>query len=161
MALGLLIAVSGVFSSARSVDLFTLVASLLIGGAWFAFGKYGGIPLVETVAGWRPPGVSTEITASHRDGLLLMRRRRWAIWAVIPGILGISALVIHSGSRVRPEMFVLAAVPLAVINFRYFLSRCPRCGYGFFTRSRSRAASLRLTNECGHCGLSLNGYRQR
>ena len=60
----------------------------------------------------------------------------------------------------HPELAVfLLGVPLAFINFRYYLSRCPRCGLGFFTRSASRAALLRRGNICGHCGLSLYAYK--
>jgi hypothetical protein len=39
-------------------DLFMLVGGLLVGGGWFAFGKYGGLPLVDTAADWRPPAYS-------------------------------------------------------------------------------------------------------
>src|SRR5258708_24522906 len=159
MGFGLFVVLGGVFSAPRQPDLFMLVTSVLVGGTWFAFGKYGGLPLVETVARWQPPTVLTEITSVQRQGLVVMRRRKWTMWAAIPATLGLAALLVAFEPVGRPEMILLvAAVPIAFINFRYLLSRCPRCGYGFFTRSRSRAAPLHLASVCGHCGLSLHAY---
>jgi len=146
---------------ATAKDLFMPIGGVLVGGAWFAFGKYGGLPLVNTVTDWHPsaPGALEEM---HRRGLLVMRRRRWFVWAAIPGAFVVAALLIPllmQGGH--PELVVLVlGVPLAFVNCRYYLSRCPRCGLGFFTRSASRAALLRWGNTCGHCGLSLYAYRK-
>ncbi len=151
----------GSIADATRQDIFMLVGGPLVGGGWFAFGKYGGLPLVDTVVDWRPPRAPGAIEDMHRQGLLVMRRRGWIVWAAIPGAFGVAALVIpllmQSG---HPELIVLLlGVPLAVINFRYSLSRCPRCGLGFFTTSASRAALLRRRNTCGHCRLSLYAYK--
>ena len=162
MIFGLTIIVGSIAYAPRQ-DLFMLVGGLLVGGGWFAFGKYGGLPLVDTVVDWRPPSTSGAVAEMHRQGLLVMRRRRWFVWAAIPGVFAVAALLmpflLQSG---HPELIVLLlGVPLAFINFRYYLSRCPRCGLGFFTKSSSRAALLRRGNACGHCGLSLYAYRTR
>jgi ribosomal protein S27AE len=154
--------VAGSIAYTSRQDMFMLIGGLLVGGGWFAFGKYGGLPLVSTVADWRPPSSSGEIEEIHRQGLLVMRRRRWIVWAAIPGTFVVAALLIPllmQGGH--PEIIVLLlGVPLAFISFRYYLSRCPRCSFGFFTRSASRAALLRLRNTCGHCGLSLYAYKK-
>jgi len=154
--------VAGSVAFAPRQDMFMLIGGLLVGGGWFAFGKYGGLPLVNTVADWRPPSTSGAIEVQHRQGLLVMRRRRWMAWAAIPGTFIAAAflipLLMQGG---HPELVVfLLGVPLAFINFRYYLSRCPRCGLGFFTRSASRAALLRRGDTCGHCGLRLYAYKQ-
>ena len=154
--------VAGSIAFAPRQDMFMRIGGLLVGGAWFAFGKYGGLPLVDTVRDWRSPSASGAIEAQHRQGLLVMRRRRWMVWAAIPGLFIAAALLMpalmQSG---HPEFVVfLLGVPMAFINFRYYLSRCPRCGFGFFTKSASRAALLRRGDTCGHCGLSLYAYRQ-
>src|SRR6266566_5233000 len=88
-------------------DLFMPIGGLLVGGAWFAFGKYGGLPLVNTVTDWHPsaPGALEEM---HRRGLLVMRRRRWLVWAAIPGAFVVAALLIPllmQGGH--PELVVL------------------------------------------------------
>ena len=153
--------IMGSIAYAPRHDIFMLVGSLLVGGGWFAFGKYGGLPLVDTVVDWHPSAAPGAIEDMHRQGLLVMRRRRWMVWTAIPGAFGVAALLIpllmQSG---HPELIVLLlGVPVALINFRYYLSRCPRCGLGFFTTSASRAALLRRGNTCGHCGLSLYVYK--
>jgi hypothetical protein len=158
--------VAGSIASAPLVPrqyMFVLIAGgLLTGGVWFAFGKYGGLPLVDTVTAWRPPRAPGAIEEQHRQGLLVMRRRRWMVWAIIPGLFLAAAfsmpVLISLG---HPELVVfLLGIPLIFISFRYYQSRCPRCGLGFFTRSTSRAALLRRGDTCGHCGLSLHAYRQ-
>ena len=152
--------VAGSIAFAPRQDTFMLVGGLLVGGVWFAFGKYGGLPLFNTVTQWRPPGASDAIEDQHREGLLVMRRRRWMVWSAIPGMF-IAALLLMPLliQRGHPELVVFLGVPLAFINFRYYLSRCPRCGLGFFTKSASRAALLRRRDTCGHCDLSLYAYR--
>ncbi len=140
-------------------DLFRLLGEFLVGSAWFSFGLYGGLPLVSTVSEWE---LATEPdTNMHRRGLLVMRRRRWMIYASIPCALAIAValipVLIQAG---EPGLIVLIlGIPLAIINLRYFLSRCPRCGYGFFTTSMSRAAIIKQRKTCGHCGLSLYAYK--
>ena len=52
-------------------------------------------------------------------------------------------------------------VPIIAVQFVYWLSRCPRCGYGFFARGKSRAAFLARGQSCRHCGLSLSAYKER
>ncbi len=142
-------------------DVFMLVSGLLVGGTWFAFGKYGGLPLVDTVVDWHPPARSDVVEEIHRRGLLVMRRRRWMTWVTIPAF-AVAALLMPLLTRGgHPEFIVLLlGVPLAIINFRYYLSRCPRCGFGFFARSSSRAALLRRGSACGQCGLSLYAYKK-
>ena len=143
-------------------DIFMLVGGLLVGGAWFAFGKYGGFPLVDSVAGWQAPAGVGPVNEMHREGLLVVRRRKWMTWIAIPVALGIGGMLMPPLMRIgHPEFEVLIlGVPLAIINFRYLLSRCPRCGFGFFTRSASRAALLRRRKSCGHCGLSMNALKE-
>jgi len=160
MIFGLANIAAGIAYATRQ-DLFMLIGGLVVGGAWFAFGKYGGMPLVSTVADWRPSPTGA-IDDMHRQGLLVMRRRRWIVWAAVPGTLAVGALLIPLLMEAgQPGLVVLfLGVPLAFINFRYYLSRCPRCGLGFFTRSASRAALIRRSNTCGHCGLSLYAYKK-
>src|SRR5574341_1420032 len=152
--------IAGSIAYANRQNMFMLIGGLLVGGGWFAFGKYGGLPLVNTVADWRP-STSGAIDEMHRQGLLVMRRRRWTVWATVPATFAVAALLIPLLMQTgHPELVVLLlGVPLAFISLRYYLSRCPRCGLGFFTRSTSRAALIRLSNTCGHCGLSLCEYR--
>jgi hypothetical protein len=142
-------------------DAVMLVGAFLVGGAWFAFGYYGGLPLVDTVDDWHPPVTPNAVEEMHKRGLRVMRRRRWIVWAALPGGLALAALILSILAPTgHPEFVVLIlAPPLAIINGRYYLSRCPRCGLGFFTRSRSRAALLRESKKCGHCGLPLNAYK--
>src|SRR6058998_2929240 len=157
MAFGLAIVASVTYGALRERSVFMTAGGLFVGSLWFAFGKYGGVPLVDTVADWHPPTAPDAVNEMHRRGLLVMRRRRWIMWAEVPVVLAVAPLLIsplmQSG---QPELIVfLLGVPLAIINFRYLESRCPRCGYGFFVGSTSRAALLRLRKACGHCGLSL------
>ena len=156
----------GAIDSVRSspLDLSPLLGGLLVGGAGFAFGFYGGLPLVNTVGEWHPAVTLDQVNAMHRSGLLVMRRRRWMMWisglaAVFVAVLFLIPILILAG---QPGLIVLVlGAPLAIINCRYLLSRCPRCGYGFFTRSTSRAATLSLRKTCGHCGLSLYAYKDQ
>ncbi len=135
---------------------------LLVGAAWFAFGKYGGLPLAETVIDWSPPTSAVAIEEMHRRGLLVMRRRRWMMYLAVP--VALAAILLLASLIEQPEHLGLVVFPvftlLATANLRYALSRCPRCGLGFFTKSTRRAASLRLGKTCGHCGLSLHAYKQ-
>ena len=159
MIFGLANIVGGI-AYASSQDMFMPIAGLLVGSCWFAFGKHGGFPLVNTVADWHPPSASGAIEDLHREGLLVMRRRRWLVWAGFPGTL-IVGLFVMELQRGDPRFAaLLLAIPLAIINFRYYLSRCPRCGLGFFTKSASRAAFIERGNTCGHCGLSLSAYKK-
>lgn len=143
-------------------DIFMLVAGVLVGSVWFAFGAYGGFPLIDTVLDWHPPIMADAIEDTHRQGLLVMRRRKWIAWLAVPAALAVAALLMPLLMRTNhPEWIVLIlGVPFGFINLRYYLSRCPRCGLGFFTRSLSRAALIRRGNSCGHCGLSLNAYKK-
>ncbi len=160
---GVLIILVGIKELVQSLtlDMFYLLGAFLVGGAWLAFGLYGGLPLVDTLRDWHPVATSDEINDMHRQGLLAMRRRRWIMWASVPCALAVAVVLIPVLIQARqPGLTVLVlGVPLAIITFRYFLSRCPRCGYGFFTRSTSRAATINLKQACGHCGLSLYAYK--
>jgi ribosomal protein S27AE len=142
-------------------DLFLLIGTFLVGSAWFTFGLYGGLPLVSTVSEWHPVATPDEVNDMHRQGLLVMQRRRWIMWASVPCAFAVAVVLIPVLIQAgQPGLIVLIlGVPLAIINFRYLLSRCPRCGYGFFTRSKSRAATINLRKVCGHCGLSLYAYK--
>ncbi len=164
MALGVA-CIIGAIDSVRSspFDLFPLLGGLLVGGAWFAFGFYGGLPLVNTVFEWHPTAIPDEVNAVHRRGLLVMRRRRWMMWVGEAALLGAAFLLIPVFIQIgQPGLIVLVlVVPLAIINFRYLLSRCPRCGYGFFTSSTSRAATFSFRKTCRHCGLSLYAYKEK
>jgi hypothetical protein len=144
-------------------DMFPAIAGFLVGSAWFAFGFYGGLPLVNTVHEWRQSANPHEVTDMERKGLLVMRGRRWAAWATVPGFFLLGFLLVPVLIRLgQPGLVVLIlGVPVAIINYRYLLSRCPRCGYGFFARSTHRAAMLALTRTCRHCGLGLYAYKER
>jgi hypothetical protein len=162
MAFGLANVIGGI-SYAATLDrrVFMAASALLVGGAWFAFGKYGGLPLVDTVTDWHPPATPDSVTEVHRTGLLAMRRRKWMMLASVPVVFALAPLLISLLMPVgQPELVVfLLGVPFAIVSLRYLLSRCPRCGNGFFTRSSSRAATLRLSKTCGHCGLSLHAHK--
>ncbi len=158
----------GVFGGIASVQAgddraFLVLGSLLVGGAWFAFGIYGGLPLVDTVSEWHPPDSRDEVTEMHRKGLLVMRRRRWTMWLFYPAALLAAPLLIVACFRIRePGLAVLAlGIPIFILSFRYFLSRCPRCGYGFFAGSTRRATTFGYRRSCGNCALSLYAYKQR
>jgi hypothetical protein len=162
MAFGVAIIVGAMDSLRFSPpNLFPLLGGFLIGGAWFAFGLYGGLPLVSTVCEWHPPATSNEFSDTHRRGLFVMRRRRWIMWASAPCALAVAVVLTPVLIQVdQPGLIVLIlGVPLAIINFHYLLGRCPRCGCGFFTRSTSRAATINLKKACGHCGLPLYAYK--
>lgn len=163
MAFGLANVIGGIsYAATHDRSVFMAASALLVGGAWFAFGKYGGLPLVDTVTDWHPPAKSDLVTDVHRAGLLVMRQRRWMMWVSVPVALALAPLAISLLMRIgQPELVVfLLGVPFAIVNFRYLLSRCPRCGYGFFTRSANRAATVRLSQSCAHCGLSLYAYKE-
>jgi len=163
MAFGIVIIVGGMDSVRTSpIDLFLLLGSLLIGGAWFSFGLYGGLPLVGTVYEWHSATERDEVNNMHRQGLLVMRRRRWLMWTSLPLALVAAVFLVPLFIKMnQPGIIVfILGVPLAIINFRYFLSRCPRCGYGFFTNSTNRAATIKSKKSCGHCGLSLYAYKE-
>lgn len=162
MVLGVACIIGAIDSVGSSpLDLSPLLGGLLVGGAWFAFGFYGGLPLVNTVREWHPAVTPDEVNTMHRRGLLVMRRRRWMMWASYPAMFVAFLYLIPILTRTgQPGLIVLVlGVPLVIITFRYLLSRCPRCGYGFFTRSTSRAATISLRKTCGHCGLSLYAYK--
>jgi len=162
MAFGLANILGGVASAVfYKPNVFILLAALFVGGAWFMFGQYGGFPLVDTVQEWHPASDSHEVNEMHRRSLLVMRRRKWLMWAFVPSAFVVAGLLMPVLIQIgQPELIVLLlSVPLAIIVFRYFLSRCPRCGYGFFTRSTSRGAMLSLRATCGHCGLSVDAYK--
>ncbi len=124
-------------------NLDMVVSALLVGSAWFAFGAYGGFPLVNTVADWHPPATPDEVTESHRRGLLVMRRRKWMIWATVPSMLAVAPLLFPLFMKAdQPELIVLVlGVPLAIIIFRYLLSRCPRWFFHQIYESSSDASS--------------------
>jgi hypothetical protein len=75
---------------------FQFLGGGLVAVAWGTFGVYGGFPLVDTVKDWQPPTMPDEITQKHRDGLRVIRRRRWAFGLSFPGyfVLMIAALAI-------------------------------------------------------------------
>ncbi len=143
-------------------DPFMLVGGVLVGSAWFAFGTYGGLPLIDTVPKWHPPITTNAVEESHLQGLLVMRRRKLMTWFSLPCGLAAAALLMPLLMQTsHPEFIVLlVGIPLGLINMRYYLSRCPRCGLGFFTKSSSRAALIREGHACGHCGLSLKEYKR-
>ncbi len=138
------------------------VLGVLVGGACFAFGWYGGLPLFETVSGWTPPADPTVITAGHRAGLRLMRRWWWQQFMVPMAALVLCGLLVMPSLMAwgHPEAAMLVLVPAGIFSLRYVLSRCPRCGFGFFTRSTSRAAFIRRLQACGHCGLPLDAWKE-
>ena len=144
-------------------ELFMAIGGVLVGGGWFAFGWYGGMPLVSTVSDWRPRTAPGEITEMHREGLRAIRRRLWMSWAAIPIAFALMALLVPVlAPRGQAGLIVLiAGVPLFFVQARYYLSRCPRCGYGFFARSVRRAAFLKGTSACWHCGLARDADKVR
>ena len=151
MTFGLANIIGGIVSTVfYKLDIFILLAAFLVGGAWFMFGKYGGLPLVDTVREWHPVSNPDEVNEMHCRGLLVMRRRKWLMWLSVPSAFVVAVFVISVLMQInQPELIVLLlGVPLAIIGFRYGLSRCPRCGYGFFTRSTNRAAMLWLRATC-------------
>ena len=162
MTFGILNVIGGLTSSYSQAGYFPMIAGLLVGGVWFGFGYYGGYPLVDTVSEWQPPNIPDEITNYHRQGILVLRRRKWTMWASVPCYFVVGAMLmpwfIKQG---HPEIgFIPIAAVMAVVFYRYYLSRCPRCGYGFFTGSTSRAALIRPRRHCAHCGLSLDGQNK-
>lgn len=164
MAFGLANVCGAAVSMAYPEDrAFRLAAGLLVGGIWFGFGMYGGLPLVATVRDWHAPVAPEVVTEKVWEGLLVMRRRRWVMWSSFVGVFVTAPLVV--GALVQAGQgglwVLLVGAPLAVVTFRYGLSRCPRCGYGFFARSTSRAATLAFGRSCRQCGLSLYAYQER
>lgn len=159
MVFGLAIVVAALLGGSRR-QLIVPLGGTFVGAIWFTFGLYGGLPLVDTVKEWRP-AVSDQVDDMHLQGLLVMRRRRWMMWATIPFLFGITPLLIGQFGRIgQPELAILAlGIPAALVNLRYQLSRCPRCGYGYFAASPNRAAFLWTRKACAHCGLSLTAYK--
>jgi hypothetical protein len=163
MAFGTLNVVQCVRYGLTAGDLFMPIAGILVGGVWFAVGWYGGLPLVATVDDWRPPAAPDEVSATHRQGLLVMRRRRWLTWAsVVVWLVGGLALAVWlDHPRYSPIALIVLGVPIVVVQLMYRLSRCPRCGYGFFARGKGRAAFLTRGHACRQCGLSLTAYKDQ
>jgi len=151
----------GAIVYSESQNMAALVGGALVGSVWFAFGYYGGLPLFDTVRDWHSPVVAGVIEKTHRQGLLVMRRRKWVSWLSIPGMpIAMLFLIPLLKNIGHPELVLfLVGVPVIFIQFRYYLSRCPRCGLGFFALSSSRTAFLRRGNACSHCGLSLDDYK--
>ena len=162
MIFGLITMVSGVFNRDPDHPIFLLAGGILVGAAWFAFGAYGGLPLVDTVKEWCPSTSHGQIDEVHRQGLRVMRRRKWLGWLAIPlGVVAMAAIAPLLNPIGQPEIVLLLVFPpLAILYYRYHLSRCPRCGYGFFARSTNRMAFLQPRKDCAHCGLPLDGYRE-
>ena len=96
------------------------------------------------------------IDESHLRGLRVIRRRRIFTWvgslAILPAVAMLMPLLERTA---HPELVIVVAVPVFLIHYRFLASRCPRCGFGFFTESPRRAALLRMRSTCGHCGLPL------
>jgi ribosomal protein S27AE len=162
MAFGILNVIGGIVSSNFQAISFPFIVGLLVGGIWFAFGYYGGLPLVNTVYDWQPPNIPNEITDCHRQGLLVLRRRKRIMWASVPCYFVVGAILMPWLEKLgHPDVgFILIATVMAIIFFRYYLSRCPRCGYGFFAGSTNRAALIHRRNYCAYCGLSLDGQNR-
>lgn len=72
---------------------FGVLGGLLVGGLWFAFGYFGGLPLVDTVSDWQPPNNSEEITDSYRRGIVTLGRRKRLMWASIPAYFVLAGLL--------------------------------------------------------------------
>jgi hypothetical protein len=139
-----------------------VAGGIVIGVTWFAFGLYGGLPLFNTTSVWHPPASPDEVNSLHREGLLVIRRRRWLMWAAFASmftVLPFMALLLLPSDN---GMYLIAGVwlLLLIITYRYFLSRCPRCGFGFFTLSMHRAAPVWFRSSCAHCKLSLVAYQR-
>lgn len=134
-----------------------LLGGIVVGAVWFAFGFYGGLPLINTVRDWSPSVDTNDLTESSRSGLRTMRWRKWAMWASEP-IFGLTILLLvqRYGVTHAETIFFSLAIPMIALIMVYWLSRCPRCGYGFFADSTNRAAFLKRTKVCSHCGLRLN-----
>lgn len=141
------------------VTTFGVLGGLLVGGVWFAFGYYGGLPLFDTVSDWQPPRNNEEITESHRRGLSTLRRRKWLMWASTPIFFVLAGLLMPWFIQIKQAGagFLLIAVMIFMMQFHYHLSRCPRCGYGFFAGSTRRAALMEPRKYCAHCGLTVAG----
>jgi hypothetical protein len=99
--------------------------------------------------------MAVEITNTQKIGIknIIKRKKRsiWfpAIWipfAIMFLAVGFdnAALVIGFG----------CALMNGLLNILWLLSKCPRCGNGFYT-STSKARWLWFTTQCRHCGLSL------
>jgi hypothetical protein len=108
-------------------DAFELISGLVVGGVWFAFGAYGGLPLIGTSGEWHSTGDFSAVAQSHKDGLIVMRRRRRIMWLALPSALLASVLIMPALQHLgRPEMVVfLLGIPLVFLNFRYYLSKVP------------------------------------
>lgn len=144
-------------SGSAGGDAVFAIAGVLIGVVWLAFGLYGGYPLVDTVPRWSPPDDRESIRESDCAGLAVIRKRKRIVWATVPIAFVLVALfmplVLRGG---KPQWLLLGvAPPMLFVYFRYQLSRCPRCGFGFFARSTNRAAPLRSGSTCATCGLTL------
>ena len=92
-----------------------------------------------------------------------MRRRRWLTWVSVPvWLIGGLALAVWLDDRGSARFILIGlGVPIIAVQINYWLSRCPRCGYGFFARGKSRAAFLARGTRCRQCGLSLTAYKER
>jgi hypothetical protein len=138
------------------------IMGVFVGAVWFGFGAYGGLPLVGTVRPWTPPTDSKAMTDSYRAGLRTMRRRKWAMWASQPiFVLSVVLLTQYFGHDHMDTISFLTVIPVFASFFVYWLSRCPRCGYGFFALSKTRASLLKGTENCRHCGLHLNADKMQ
>ena len=142
-------------------DLPFLVDGGLVSATLFLFGLYGGLPLVETVKDRVSPTTDEEVTEKHLAGLRVMRIRGCLMLGFL--FLGLPFWVLLDTVLQRlalPDLdLAIMSIMVALIFGRYLLSRCPRCGYGFFALSRRRAAGILWTDPCSHCGISHLNFK--
>jgi uncharacterized protein (DUF983 family) len=91
-------------------------------------------------------------SASLRDGLARIRRRRRIVWLVFWTYIPAMVLMSLLGEWVFPWAAFAWMALLGVTSVQVSLSRCPRCGERYHWGSTWYSS---WTRKCMHCGLPL------
>src|SRR5947208_172260 len=118
---------------------FMIAGGIIVGAAWFGLGAYGGLPLVNTAPRSSQELGSEALTERERRGLVVLRNRKWLAWLSLPAALAMGPLVAQLPPQYCGLGVLGVGVMVAILNLCHWLSRCPRCGYGFFALSKGRA----------------------
>ena len=99
-----------------------------------------------------------EDPARLRQGLRIIRRRRWYLWSVLIVYLPTmwtTQRITHSFEKALPAFFIWFLVLLAVTAISA-VAKCPRCGRYFHVNGMT----LLYLRRCLHCQLHVNADKQ-
>jgi|SRR5579859_803838 len=101
------------------------------------------------------------MTTEEREGLRLIRRRRFWLWFFV--LTGLPAIwmakrITHAGIGALAATIIWVAAILWCTS-RVALSRCPRCGGYFHSKTGSALAPHISARGCVRCGLPVGADR--